>query len=828
MTQQHIEFPVEGMTCASCVSRVERAIGRVVGQGDVSVNLAMARASVNFDGDEGVAGRIVDAVREQGYTVVPDTLAFMVQGMTCASCVTRIERALQKIPGVLSATVNLATGRVEVRYFASTTGFDVMAKAVADAGYKAVGEVQGYRPQSTADAETASLKRSLWLAGSLTMPLFVLAMVQMVPGIEGYLMAILPARGWIWLELALATPVQFYAGWRFYRQGWSELRHLNPGMNSLVMIGSSAAYFYSVVALLVPAAFPKGTAHTYFDAAGMIITLILLGRYLEAIAKGRTSQAIKKLFSLQAKTARVLRNATAEDIPVEQLVQGDLIQVRPGERIPVDGEVIEGSSYVDESMISGEPVPVSRTVGTKTVGGTINKNGTLTIKATAIGTDSVLSQIIRLVEQAQGSKPPVQQFADRIAAIFVPIVLGVSAVTFALWLGLGSTAALSYAFVAAVSVLLIACPCAMGLATPTAIMVGTGKGAEMGILVRHGSALERLATADAVVLDKTGTLTKGRPELTDLKTLNGFDDDTVLSLAAAAENLSEHPIAEAVVKAARSRVDAFPEAKDFKAETGLGIEALVSGRRVQIGASRYMRQQGLDLTAALGFQDQLGRDAKTPLFVAVDGQLAGILAVSDPPKPESAATVQALHRQGMKVLMLTGDNRATAQAVASRLGIDHVLAEVMPDGKADAIKHLQDKGNCVVFVGDGINDAPALAQADVGIAIGTGTDVAVEAGDVILMRGDLTGLMDATRLARRTMHTIRVNFLWAYGYNVLLIPVAAGLIYPVTGFLMNPAVAAGAMSLSSIFVLTNSLRLRRFRREEMTINGYRNQAAVVS
>lgn len=822
MAQQHMEFPVEGMTCGSCVARVERAIRKREGVGDVNVNLATTRASVDFDTDKTNADEIFEAVRQKGYTPVADTISFAVHGMTCGSCVARVERKLKKVPGVLSATVNLATERAEVTYLSAMTGFDNMAQAIAKAGYEAVadasedkGESSRDGSESPADAEAQSLKRSLGLAAALTLPLFILAMARMVSGVEASLTGLMPASAWTWLEFILATPVQFYAGRRFYRHGWAELRHLSPGMNSLVMIGSNAAYFYSIVALLAPTVFPQGTAHTYFDAAGMIVTLILLGRYLEAVAKGRTSQAIKKLVSLQAKTARVLRNGSTEDVPVEQLVRGDLIQVRPGERIPVDGQVSQGSSYVDESMITGEPVPVAKAADDKVVGGTINKNGTLTLKATAIGADSVLSQIIRLVEQAQGSKPQVQQFADRIAAIFVPIVLGVSALTFALWLGLGSVAALSFAFVAAVSVLLIACPCAMGLATPTAIMVGTGKGAEMGVLFRKGTALEQLATVDTVVLDKTGTLTRGRPELTDLQAVNGFDENTLLALAGGAEAASEHPIAEAVVQAAKSRLDALPEASAFQAQTGLGIDATVDGRRVQIGADRYMKQLGLDLTTVHEFRDELGQAAKTPLFVAVDGQLAGVLAVSDPPKEESAATIQTLHRLGLEVAMLTGDNRATAQAVASTLGIDRVLAEVMPDGKSAEIKRLQDAGQRVAFVGDGINDAPALAQADIGIAIGTGTDVAVEAGDVILMRGDLSGLVNATRLARRTMRTIRMNFLWAYGYNVILIPVAAGLIYPFTGFLMNPAVAAGAMSISSIFVLTNSLRLRRFQHERV-------------
>ncbi len=813
--RQHIEFPVEGMTCGSCVARVERAISKREGVEQASVNLATATASVDYDPDVTGVDGIFEAVRRKGYTPVSSQVTFTVRGMTCGSCVARVERKLRKLPGVLSASVNLATERAEVTYLPATVAYGDMAEAIRRAGYEAVAdETGGDAGQGTPEpeSEARALRRSLGIAAVFTVPLFLVAMGRMVPGADGVLSRMMPLWAWALVEFILATPVQFYAGRRFYRLGWAELRHLSPGMNSLVLIGSNAAYFYSVVALVAPGVFPAGTAHTYFDAAGMIVTLILLGRYLEALAKGRTSQAIRKLVSLQARTARVMRGDQTLEVAVEELTLGDTIQVRPGERVPVDGDVMQGESYVDESMITGEPVPVAKSQGQRVVGGTVNGNGALTVRATAIGADSVLSQIIRLVEQAQGSKPRVQQFADRVAGVFVPVVLVVSLLTFALWLTVGSLSALSLAFVAAVSVLLIACPCAMGLATPTAIMVATGKGAEMGVLFRKGTALEQLATVDTVVLDKTGTLTRGRPTLTDLQAVDGFDEQRLLALAAGAEAASEHPIAEAIVDAAQERVEAIPQANRFEAVTGMGVDAEVDGCRVQIGADRFMARLGIDLSALRATKETLGGEAKTPLFVAVDGQLAGVLAVSDAPKPESAATVQALHAMGVKVAMLTGDHEATARAVAERLGIDRVLAEVMPDGKAAEIKRLQGDGQSVAFVGDGINDAPALAQADVGIAIGTGTDVAVEAGDLILMRGDLSGLVNALRLARRSMRTIRMNFLWAYGYNVLLIPLAAGVIYPLTGFLMSPAVAAGAMSVSSIFVLTNSLRLRRFRR----------------
>ncbi|MCH7865835.1 MAG: copper-translocating P-type ATPase, partial [Proteobacteria bacterium] len=566
-------------------------------------------------------------------------------------------------------------------------------------------------------------------------------------------------------------------------------------------------YFYSVAALLAPGIFPEGTATSYFEAAGVIITLILLGRYFEAVAKGRTSEAIKKLMRLQAKTARVIRDGREMEIPIEDVVAGDLVLVRPGERLPVDGVVTEGASYVDESMITGEPVPVEKKAGAEVVGGTVNKTGAFTLKATRVGNHTVLAQIIRMVEEAQGAKPPIQRLADKIASVFVPIVIAAAAATFGVWLAFGPDPALSFAFVASVSVLLIACPCAMGLATPTAIMVGTGKGAEMGVLFRKGSALEILARIDTVVLDKTGTLTKGRPEMTDFL----LGDDEVLRLIAAAESKSEHPIAEAIQRAARERGLSIPPVTDFQARPGFGIEATVEGRRVQVGADRYMETLGIGLGEVEERADELAREAKTPLYGAVDGKLAAMIAVSDPLKEGSREALSALHDLGLEVAMLTGDNQRTAEAIAADVGIDRVLAEVLPEQKAEEIKRLQAEGKKVAFVGDGINDAPALAQADVGIAIGTGTDIAMEAGDVVLMSGDLRGIVNATALSKRTLKTIRYNFFWAYAYNVALIPVAAGALYPLLGLLLNPMLAAAAMSVSSIFVVTNSLRLRGFR-----------------
>ena len=815
---KHVTFRVDGMTCASCVSRVERALAKVPGVAKSSVNLATGRAAVDLDSAKAKIDDLLAAVKNAGYSPHVAELEVSVLGMTCASCVGRVERAIQKVPGVVSVAVNLATNRARVGYIDGRVGFADIAAAVAAAGYeaKALEEQAGGQDAEAAEREREirDLLGDLIFAAAFTIPLFAIAMVKYMPGLDKAMLSLATERGWGIVELLLATPVQFWAGRRFYATGWAELRHLSPGMNSLVMLGSSAAFFYSALALFVPQIFPAGTANTYFDAAGVIITLILLGRLMEALAKGRTSEAIKKLMRLQAKTAMVIRDGREAELAIEQVVVGDVIQVRPGERVPLDGAVTEGTSFVDESMISGEPVPVEKAVGTEVVGGTINKTGAFRFRVAKVGKDTVLSRIIKMVDEAQGTKPAIQRLADRVAMVFVPVVMAVAAVTFVVWLLMGPAPALSYAFVTAVSVLLIACPCAMGLATPTAIMVGTGKGAEMGVLFRRGTALETLAKVDTVVLDKTGTLTLGRPDLTDFIRLEGaadWDAGAVLAAIAAAEAKSEHPIAQAIVAAATAKGLTLPDLDDFRAEPGYGIAAKVSGRTLQIGADRYMTKLGVALDAAAAKAAILAEAAKTPLYAALDGKLAAVIAVADPLKEGSREAVRALHGLGMTVAMLTGDNRRTAEAIARSAGIDQVLAEVLPDQKAQEIARLQGEGRKVAFVGDGINDAPALAQADVGVAIGTGTDIAVEAGDVILVSGDLRGVVNAAMLSRRTLRTIWGNFFWAYAYNVALIPLAAGALYPLAGVLLNPMVAAGAMSISSVFVVSNSLRLRGFK-----------------
>ncbi|MGB3501054.1 MAG: heavy metal translocating P-type ATPase [Mesorhizobium sp.] len=804
-------IPVEGMTCASCVGRVERALGAIDGVLDARVNLATERAEV--DALPSVSRvRLVEAVEAVGYAVPSATVELAIEGMTCASCVGRVERALRALPGVASASVNLATERATVTGRAE--GEDLV-KAIGNVGYVArlvsASDADNGETESRKEAETAVLRRDLAVAALLTAPLFVLEMgSHLFQSVHDLVHATIGMeRSWL-LQFALATLVLAFPGRRFYAKGFPALIRLAPDMNSLVAVGTSAAYLYSVVATFAPGWLPERTVNVYFEAAAVIVTLILLGRYLEARAKGRTSQAIRRLAGLQPKTARVRRPEGIAEIALAEVVPGDIVEVRPGERVPVDGEVITGESYVDESMVTGEPVPVAKKAASAVTGGTVNQTGAFEFRATAVGADTVLAQIMRMVEQAQGSKLPIQALVDKVTMWFVPTVMGLAALTFLAWLLFGPSPALSFALVNAVAVLIIACPCAMGLATPTSIMVGTGRGAELGILFRKGEALQLLRDAKVVALDKTGTLTEGRPTLTDLRTADGFDADTVLTHVAAVEAKSEHPVARALVQAAKDRGLASEEAADFESLTGLGVRGSVNGMRIEVGSARFMTELGLDASTFAAEADRLADGAKSPLYAAIDGRLAAVLAVSDPVKVTTLSAVQALHALGLEVAMVTGDSRRTADAIARTLGIDHVVAEVMPDGKVDAVRRLKAAYGSIAFVGDGINDAPALAEADVGIAIGTGTDVAMEAADVVLMSGSLEGVPAALALSRATIGNIRQNLFWAFAYNAALIPVAAGLLYPAYGLLLSPALAAGAMALSSVFVLGNALRLRTF------------------
>ncbi|WP_313378036.1 heavy metal translocating P-type ATPase [Achromobacter insolitus] len=808
-----VSLPIEGMTCASCVGRVEKALKAVPGVNKASVNLATERADITFEGAPDVAAA-VQAVQKAGYAVAESTVELSVTGMTCASCVGRVEKALKAVPGVSNATVNLATERASVT---ATGGVPASAliQAVAKAGYEA-------RPLSAESSDTdavaerqaaelQSLKRSLTIATIFALPVFILEMgAHIVPAFHHVIAETIGTQNSWYLQFVLASIVLFGPGLRFFKKGIPALLRGAPDMNSLVAVGTSAAYAYSVVATFAAGLLPAGTVNVYYEAAAVIVALILLGRYMEARAKGNTSEAIKRLLGLQAKTARVVRNGSTLELAIEEVVAGDLIEVRPGERIPVDGEVVEGNSFIDESMISGEPVPVEKQPGSEVVGGTVNQNGALTFRATKVGNDTVLAQIIRMVEQAQGSKLPIQALVDRITMWFVPAVMAAAVATFIIWLAFGPEPALTFALVNAVAVLIIACPCAMGLATPTSIMVGTGRAAQMGVLFRKGEALQSLKDAQVVAVDKTGTLTKGRPELTDLIVAPGFERSAVLGKVATVEAKSEHPIAQAIVDAARAEAIALGAISQFESITGFGVSARVDGDLVEIGADRFMRELGLSVEPFGADAARLGDEGKTPLYAAINGKLAAMIAVADPIKETTAAAIRALHDLGLKVAMITGDNRRTGEAIARQLGIDEVVAEVLPDGKVEAVQRLKQQYGPIAYVGDGINDAPALAEADVGLAIGTGTDIAIEAADVVLMSGDLGGVPNAIALSKATIRNIKQNLFWAFAYNVALIPVAAGLLYPVNGSLLSPVFAAGAMALSSVFVLSNALRLRRF------------------
>ncbi len=811
-TAAAISLPIEGMTCASCVGRVEAALAKVEGVDTVSVNLATERADIRLAGPVDRMA-LIQAVEKVGYEVPAGVTELAIEGMTCASCVGRVEKALKAIPSVTEATVNLATERATVRGLAAVE--DLIA-AVDKVGYEARLVDTGAQAEDEAaekkDAERAELKRDLTLAGLLTLPVFVLEMgSHMIPGMHEWVMNTIGMQQNWYIQFVLTLLVLAIPGRRFYEKGFPALVRLGPDMNSLVAVGTMAAFGFSMVATFAPGLLPAGTVNVYYEAAAVIVTLILLGRFLEARAKGRTSEAIQRLVKLQAKEAHVLRDGRMVDIPINDVALGDIVEVRPGERVPVDGEITEGRSFVDESMITGEPIPVEKAAGSTVVGGTVNQKGALTLRATAVGGQTMLAQIIRMVEQAQGSKLPIQAVVDKVTLWFVPAVMLVALLTFLVWLVFGPSPALTFALVNAVAVLIIACPCAMGLATPTSIMVGTGRGAEMGVLFRKGEALQLLKDAKVVAVDKTGTLTEGRPVLTDLEIAEGFSRDPALAKVAAVESRSEHPIARAIVESATEGGIALPTMTDFDSVTGMGVRATVDGSRVEVGADRYMRSLGLDVGVFAGTAERLGNEGKSPLYAAIDGRLAAIIAVADPIKASTPAAIAALHQLGLKVAMITGDNARTAQAIAKQLGIDEVVAEVLPEGKVDAVRRLKASHGQIAYVGDGINDAPALAEADVGLAIGTGTDVAVESADVVLMSGDLRGVPNAIALSKATLGNIRQNLFWAFGYNTALIPVAAGALYPAYGVLLSPIFAAGAMALSSVFVLGNALRLRGFR-----------------
>ena len=806
---------ITGMTCTTCAATIEKGLSETPGVEQADVNFASEKASVKYDPTKVDLARIKNTVSQLGYMVATKKSIFPVGGMTCASCVARVEGTLSSVPGVISASVNLASEKATVEYLEGT-GLADMRQAVKEAGYELGPEVQALEDVTTvAQREIRVIRNRFIIAAILASSIMAIGWGPSFVG-KSYL---------LW---ALATPVQFWAGLRFYRGAWGALKHRTSDMNTLIAVGTSVAYFYSMIAVIFPGLFTAGVVepHLYFHTSAAIITLILLGRFLEARARGQTSEAIKKLIGMQPKTALVILEGEEREIPVEEVQVGDLILVRPGERVPVDGIVHQGYSSIDESMITGESIPVEKKVGDEVIGATINKTGSLEIEAIKVGKDTTLAHIVRMVEEAQGSKAPIQRLADVIASYFVPAVIGIAIVTFVIWYFVGPAPALTFAFLNFVAVLVIACPCALGLATPTAIMVGTGKGAEHGILIRNGEALERAHQINTALLDKTGTLTSGEPVVTDIISAHSFSQEEVLQLAASAEHNSEHPLGEAVVKAALEKKLGLSPSSDFNAIPGQGVEALVEGKKLFLGNLRLMKERGLSLNGLEKKAAELLEGGKTVMFLGLDSQVAGIIALADTLKPGAREALQALHKMGIETAMLTGDNRRTAEAIAREAGIDRVLAEVLPEHKAREVKKLQEEGKVVAMVGDGINDAPALAQADVGIAIGTGTDVAMETGDITLISGDLMGVVTAISLSKRTMRTIKQNLFWAFAYNTALIPIAAGVLYLAFGNIgvpsglrfvlgeygfLNPILAAAAMAASSITVVSNSLRLRRFK-----------------
>jgi len=815
-------IPITGMTCTTCAATIRKGLAKIPGVKQAEVNFAAEKASVEYDPSRVNLSKIKNTISQLGYGTATRKSIFPVSGMTCASCVARVEQALSTVPGVISANVNLASEKATVEYIEGTE-IASLRRAVKEAGYELGSEAETLEDVTTAsEREIRKVRNRFILAAVLGLIILALSL-PWSPSFAGK-----PYLLW-----ALATPVQFWAGLRFYRGAWGALRHRTADMNTLVAVGTSAAYFYSVVAVLSPGLFATTgrSADVYFDTAAMIIALILLGRFLEARARGQTSEAIKKLVGMQPKMALVVRDDKEIEIPVEDVEVGDIILVRPGERVPVDGVIRQGYSAIDESMITGESIPVEKRVGDEVIGATINKTGSFKFQATKVGKDTTLAQIIRLVEEAQGSKAPIQRLADVIASYFVPIVIGIAVITFIIWYFVGPPPVLTFALLNFVAVLIIACPCALGLATPTAIMVGTGRGAEHGVLIRSAEALERSYQINTVLLDKTGTLTQGEPKVTDIVVIPSSSQDEVLRLAASAEHGSEHPLGEAIVRAASEKKLEIPPASDFNAIPGHGVEASVEGKKVLLGNLKLIKDRGLSLNGLEKEAQRLWEKGKTVMFLGVDSQVMGIVALADTLKPNAREALEELHKMGIEAVMLTGDNRRTAEAIAQEVGIDRVLAEVLPEHKTQEVKRLQEKGKVVAMVGDGINDAPALAQADVGIAIGTGTDVAMETGDITLISGDLEGIVTAISLSKRTIRTIKQNLFWAFAYNTVLIPVAAGILYLVFGNtgvpsglhfvlgdygFLNPILAAAAMAASSITVVLNSLRLRRFKPAKFT------------
>ncbi|ALS36852.1 Cu+-exporting ATPase [Enterococcus rotai] len=810
-------FDIEGMTCASCAQTVEKATAKLNGVSKATVNLATEKLNIEYDENKLSESDIQKAVSDAGYEALSNVQqrTFDIEGMTCASCAQTIEKATNKLTGVSKASVNLATEKMVVDFDPSVINVSDITKAVSDAGYEAIEQIDS---ADTVDKDREKKQKHIkemwqrfWMSAVFTVPLLYVAMGHMVGlPLPAIIDPMMHPETFAMVQLILTIPV-LYLGRSFFTVGFKALFKGHPNMDSLVALGTSAAVAYSLYGTaMIFAGDPQFTMALYYESAGVILTLITLGKYFEAVSKGKTSEAIKKLMGLAPKNARVFRNGQEMEIPVDSVQLDDTIIVRPGEKIPVDGVVIEGSSAIDESMLTGESMPVEKKIGDNVIGASINKNGSFRFKATKVGKDTALSQIIKLVEDAQGSKAPIAKMADKISGVFVPIVMVLSVLAGLAWYFLGQESWV-FALTITISVLVIACPCALGLATPTAIMVGTGKGAENGVLIKSGDALETTHKIQTIVFDKTGTITEGKPKVTDIVTENDMSRDELLRLAASAEKGSEHPLGEAIVNGAEEKNLAFAKTEDFAAIPGHGIEVTIEGSRLLLGNKKLMDDRGISLGNLGVTSDQLAEQGKTPMYIAKDGKIAGIIAVADTIKPNSIPAIKKLHQMGIEVAMITGDNKRTAQAIAKQVGIDRVLSEVLPEDKANEVMKLQKEGKKVAMVGDGINDAPALAQADIGIAIGSGTDVAMESADIVLMRSDLMDVPTAVELSKATIKNIKENLFWAFAYNTLGIPVAMGVLYLFGGPLLNPMIAGAAMSFSSVSVLLNALRLKGFK-----------------